>query len=263
MKIQMFQVDAFSENLFSGNPAAVCILNEWLDESLMQKIAEENNLSETAFIVKRNSNYEIKWFTPKLEVDLCGHATLASAHVIFEYYKPKENEITFFNIHSGILRVKKDGDYLILNFPIGEYKTTSIPQELVKGLGKKPVESYKSKTDYMFVYISQEDIEELSPDFQQLAKSDALGIIVTAEGKNVDFVSRFFAPNCGINEDPVTGSAHTVLAPYWTKRLKKQDLIALQLSKRKGILKCRVDNDRVKIAGKAKTYFIGEIILPD
>jgi len=124
MKIQMFQVDAFSENLFGGNPAAVCILNEWLEGSLMQKIAEENNLSETAFIVKRNSNYEIRWFTPKLEVDLCGHATLASAHVIFEYYKPKENEITLFNIHSGILRVKKDGDYLILDFPIGEYKIT-------------------------------------------------------------------------------------------------------------------------------------------
>jgi PhzF family phenazine biosynthesis protein len=134
---------------------------------------------------------------------------------------------------------------------------------LINGLGKKPVESYKSKTDYMFVYSSQEDIEKLSPDFQQLAKSDALGIIVTAEGKKVDFVSRFFAPNCGINEDPVTGSAHTLLTPYWTKRLKKQELIALQLSKRKGILKCEIDNNRVKIAGRAKTYFIGEILLPE
>jgi PhzF family phenazine biosynthesis protein len=263
MKIQMFQVDAFSENLFEGNPAAVCILDEWLDQSLMQKIAEENNLSETAFIFKKDTKYEIRWFTPELEVDLCGHATLASAHVIFKYYKSKENEITFFNIYSGILRVKKEKDNLVLDFPVGEYKKISPPQELIKGLGKKPVESYKGKTDYMFVYSSQEDIEKLSPDFQQLAKSDALGFIVTAEGEKADFVSRFFAPKCGINEDPVTGSAHTLLTPYWTKRLKKQVLIALQLSKRKGILKCEMDNKRVKIAGKVKTYFIGEIILPE
>ena len=263
MKIRMFQVDAFSENLFGGNPAAVCILNKWLDESLMQVIAEENNLSETAFIVKKNSIYEIRWFTPEIEVDLCGHATLASAHVIFEFFNPNQKEITFFTFHSGILKVKKEEEYLILDFPVGEIKKTTAPPELIKGLGKKPIETYKGKTDYMFIYSKQEDIEKLNPDFQLLAKLDARGIIVTAEGNNVDFVSRFFAPNCGINEDPVTGSAHTILTPYWTKRLKKQQLEAIQLSKRKGFLKCKLENDRVKIAGKAKTYFEGEILLPD
>jgi PhzF family phenazine biosynthesis protein len=263
MKIRMFQVDAFSENLFGGNPAAVCILNKGLDESLMLEIAEENNLSETAFVVKKNLNYEIRWFTPKAEVDLCGHATLASAHVLFEFYNSKQNEITFISPYSGILKVKKEKDYLILDFPVGEFKKTSTPPELIKGLGKKPIETYKGKTDYMFLYSKQEDIENLNPDFQLLTKSNARGIIVTAEGNDVDFVSRFFAPNCGVNEDPVTGSAHTILTPYWTKRLKKQQLVALQLSKRKGVLKCKLDNDRVKIAGKAKTYFVGEILLPD
>jgi PhzF family phenazine biosynthesis protein len=263
MKIQMFQVDAFSENLFSGNPAAVCILNKWLDKSIMQKIAEENNLSETAFVVKKNQNYEIRWFTPEVEVDLCGHATLASAHVLFEFYNHKQNKIIFNSLYSGILMVKKEEDYLILDFPVGEFKKTTAPPELIKGLGKIPIESYKGKTDYMFVYSKQDDIENLNPDFQLLAKSDSRGIIVTSLGNDVDFVSRFFAPNCGINEDPVTGSSHTILTPYWIKRLNKQQLLALQLSKRKGFLKCKLDYDRVKIAGKAKIFFMGEIFLPD
>jgi len=259
MKIKIYQVDAFSNKLFSGNPAAVCMLNNWLDADIMQKIAEENNLSETAFIVKKNRNYEIRWFTPEVEVDLCGHATLASAHVLFEFYNPKKTKITFINPHSGFLMVKKEEEYLILDFPVGEFQKTSTHPELIKGLGKKPIESYKGKTDYMFVYPKQEDIEKINPDFQIIAKSDVRGIIVTAKGNDVDFVSRFFAPKCGINEDPVTGSAHTILTPYWTKCLKKQQLVALQLSKRKGILKCKLDNDRVKIAGMAKTYFVGEI----
>ena len=259
MKIKIYQVDAFSNKLFCGNPAAVCMLNNWIDADIMQKIANENNLSETAFIVKKNQNYEIRWFTPEVEVDLCGHATLASAHVLFEFYNPTQNEITFISAYSGILKVKKEEEYLILDFPVGEFKKTSTPPELIKGLGKKPIETYKGKTDYMFVYSSQEDIENLDPDFQLLAKSDTRGIIVTAEGNDVDFVSRFFAPNCGINEDPVTGSTHTILTPYWTKRLKKQQLVALQLSKRKGILKCKLENDRVLIYGKARTYLIGVI----
>jgi len=236
MKIRMFQVDAFSENLFGGNPAAVCILNKWLDESFMQKIAEENNLSETAFVIKKDQNYEIRWFTPEVEVDLCGHATLASAHILFEFYIPKQNEITFVSRYSGILKVKKEEDHLILDFPVGEFNKATIPPELIKGLGKKPIETYKGKTDYMFVYSKQEDIENLNPDFQLLAKSDARGIIV---------------------------SAHTILTPFWSNRLKKQQLEALQLSKRKGLLKCKLENNRVKIAGKAKTYFEGEILLPD
>jgi PhzF family phenazine biosynthesis protein len=229
----------------------------------MKNIAQENNLSETAFVVKKNQNYEIRWFTPEVEVDLCGHATLASAHILFEYYLPKQNEIIFNSQYSGILKVKKEHNYLILDFPVGEFKKTKISNDLIKGLGNKPNETYKGKTDYLFVYSKQEDIENLNPDFQLLAKTKARGIIITAKGNNVDFVSRFFAPSCGINEDPVTGSAHTILTPFWTKRLKKQELEALQLSKRKGFLKCRLDNDRVKIAGKAKTFFKGEILLPN
>ena len=263
MKIKMFQVDAFTEKLFSGNPAAVCILNNRLEEDLMQKIAEENNLSETAFVVKKNNEYEIRWFTPELEVDLCGHATLASAHVLFDNYVSDYNELTFISKYSGILKVKKEGDYLILDFPIGEFEKITMPEEIIKGLGKIPLESYKGKTDYMFIYRDQKDIENINPDFQIHAKSDARGIVVTAEGDEVDFVSRFFAPNCGINEDPVTGSAHTMLTPYWSKRLNKQELEALQLSKRRGFLKCRLEKNRVKISGKARTFFNGEIIITD
>ncbi len=263
MKIRMFQVDAFSEKLFGGNPAAVCILKDSVDESLMQKIAEENNLSETAFIIKKNHEFEIRWFTPEIEVDLCGHATLASAHVLFNHYVSNQNEITFISRYSGILKVKKDGDYLILDFPIGDFEKISNTQEIVNGLGKNPLESYKGKTDYMFVYSNQDDIENINPDFQLLSKLNVRGIIVTAEGNEVDFVSRFFAPKCGINEDPVTGSAHTMLIPYWAERLKKQNLVARQLSKRKGILNCSLEKNRVKIAGKAKTYLIGEILIAD
>jgi PhzF family phenazine biosynthesis protein len=263
MKIRQFQVDAFTTNIFNGNPAAVCILDKWLDETLMQKIAEENNLSETAFVVKQNQNYGIRWFTPKIEVDLCGHATLASAHVLFEFYYPTQNNLTFISLYSGILKVEKEKGYLILDFPIGEFQEIRAPPELIEGLGGEPVESYKGKTDYMFVYSDQEEIERLNPDFHLLSKSDSRGIIVTAEGNDVDFVSRFFAPSYGINEDPVTGSAHTLLTPYWIKRLNKQELVAIQLSKRKGFLKCKLDNDRVIIAGKAQTYLIGDILLPD
>jgi PhzF family phenazine biosynthesis protein len=259
MKIKMFQIDAFTDKVFKGNPAAVCILKDWLEDTIMQNIAQENNLSETAFITKSKKKYEIRWFTPKIEVDLCGHATLASGHVIFSYFDLKQKEITFINPHSGILKVKKMKNSLILDFPITQFKKTSIPPDLIKALDKKPKEMYKGKTDYMLIFDSQEEIEKLNPDFQLLSKIDALGIIVTAKGKDADFVSRFFAPRCGINEDPVTGSAHTLLTPYWTKILKKQDLVAYQLSKRGGILKCKINNNRVEITGNAVTYFIGEI----
>jgi len=263
MKIKMFQVDAFSDNIFGGNPAAVCILNKWLNEDLMQKIAEENNLSETAFIVKKNDEYEIRWFTPEIEVELCGHATLASAHVLFNYYLSNKNEIILNSKYSGILKVKKEGDFLILDFPIGEFNKIPNPKEIISGLGKNPIESYKGKTDYMFIYEKQKDIEDLNPDFQKLSESEARGIIVTAKGNEVDFVSRFFAPQCGINEDPVTGSAHIMLTPYWSNRLNKKEINALQLSKRLGKLKCILEKERVKISGKANTFFIGEINIPD
>ena len=263
MKIKMFQVDAFSDKLFCGNPAAVCILKKNLDENLMQKIALENNLSETAYVLKKNNEYEIRWFTPKSEIDLCGHATLASAHVIFEYFIPNQKEITFISKYSGILKVKKEGEYLELNFPIGEYKKIIDPEEIINGLGKKPLESYKAKKDYMFIFEKQKDIENIKPDFQILRKTKAKTIIVTSKGDETDFVSRVFAPYYGINEDPVTGSAHTMLTPYWIKRLNKENLEALQISERKGYLKCRIVNDRVYISGKAKTFFIGDIIIPE
>ena len=262
MKIRMFQVDAFSDNLFGGNPAAVCILDQWLDDSLMLRIAEENNLSETAFVLKKKKNYEIRWFTPKVEVDLCGHATLATGHVLFKYYDIRQNEITFVNPYSGILKVKKENEYLVLDFPTGEFQKTSTPPELIKGLRKKPIETYKGNTDYMAIFSTQEDIENVNPDFQLLNELNARGIIITAKGNDVDFVSRFFAPQCGINEDPVTGSAHTILTPYWSKKLKKQELVAMQLSKRNGILKCRMNNNRVIISGMAITYLIGELEIP-
>jgi PhzF family phenazine biosynthesis protein len=263
MKIKMYQVDAFSDKIFKGNPAAVCILEKWIDDDLMQKIAQENNLSETAFVVKKNKEYEIRWLTPEIEVELCGHATLASAHVLFNYYIPNENEIIFISKFSGILKVKKEEDFLILDFPIGKYKKINSPKKIIEGLGKNPIESYKGKTDYMFVYKTQQQIQDINPDFQKLMKFDVRGIIVTSKGNKIDFVSRFFAPGCGINEDPVTGSAHTMLTPYWIKRLKKKKLEAIQLSKRMGKLICSIQKDRVKIAGKAKTYLIGEIIIPD
>jgi PhzF family phenazine biosynthesis protein len=263
MKIRIFYIDAFTEKIFGGNPAAVCILNRWIDDSLMQNIAEENNLSETAFVVKKKANFEIRWFTPKIEVELCGHATLASAHVLFEYYDYKHNEVTFISPYSGILNVKKDKEYLTLDFPVEQFHKTFPPPKLIKGLRKKPIETYRGKTDYMVIYSTQEDIENLNPDFQFLSEIEARGIIVTARGNDVDFVSRFFAPKCGVNEDPVTGSAHTILIPYWSQILNKQELIAIQLSKRRGFLKCQIENDRVKISGKVATYLVGKIEIPN
>jgi PhzF family phenazine biosynthesis protein len=263
MKIKIYQVDAFSDNLFEGNPAAVCILDKWLKNQTMQKIAEENNLSETAFAVKKNNFFELRWFTPIVEVELCGHATLATAHVLFKYYEIKENEIQFSSVHSGILKVTKENGYLTLDFPVGEFKEISTPNELIKGLKKRPIHSYRCGPDFMLIYSSQQEVEDEDPDFHLLSKIKTRGIIVTAQGDDVDFVSRFFAPRSGINEDPVTGSAHTVLTPYWTKKLHKKKLTAVQLSKRRGILKCRMEKDRVFIAGRAVIYLTGEIEIPD
>jgi PhzF family phenazine biosynthesis protein len=259
MKIKLFQVDAFSNKLFSGNPAAVCMLNNWLDDDIMQKIAEENNLSETAFIVAEKNYFQIRWFTPIDEIELCGHATLAAAHVIFNYYEYKSNEIIFNSITSGILKVKKENDLLTLNFPVDKGKKVLMPKDITNGLGKEPVEAYKGKTDYMFVYKTQKDIQTLSPNFDILLRVNSRGFIVTAKGDKVDFVSRFFAPSLGVNEDPVTGSACTMLTPYWVKKLEKNELLSMQLSRRKGTLICKLVNDRVYISGEAVTYLKGEI----
>lgn len=261
MKIPIYQVDAFSETLFSGNPAAVCPLENWLDDQLLQNIAAENNLSETAFLVRKNKLVEIRWFTPVAEVALCGHATLASAHVLFHHFKILEETIHFHSRHSGELTVTKKGTLLELNFPVDQLEPALPPDGLIAAIGKKPLEIWKGKKDYLLLYGSQEDIEELSPDFGALKTVHARGIITTAAGYECDFVSRFFAPAVGVNEDPVTGSAHTSLTPFWAHRLNQLSFNAMQLSKRGGFLKCQLFGDRVLISGQAKTYLVGDIFV--
>ena len=259
MKLKVYHVDSFAEKLFSGNPAAVCPLTKWLSESEMKNIAMENNLAETAFYVKEGSNYHIRWFTAGgIEVDLCGHATLATAHILFNHEGHTGNEL-HFNSRSGILHVKKNGKELTLNFPTDEYELVKTPAELSISLNIHPRECYKGKTDYVLVFESEEQILKLKPNYTSMKLVEARGIICTAKGSNVDFVSRFFAPQSGIDEDPVTGSAHTTLTPYWSKVLDKKELSAVQLSDRKGYLKCVNLGDRIEISGKAVTYLVGDI----
>jgi PhzF family phenazine biosynthesis protein len=260
MKIKFYQVDAFSDKLFGGNPAGVCPLEEWLPDNVMQNIAFENNLAETAFFISNGADYELRWFTPLEEVDLCGHATLATAHVIFNHLGYSREKIKFHS-RSGELTVRQENDMLVLNFPADNTRKVEIVEELYNGFGKKPLEMFKGKTDYMLVYESQKEIENIKPDFNLIEKSKARGVIVTAKGDEVDFVSRFFAPLVGINEDPVTGSAHTTLIPYWAEKLGKKELTAMQLSKRRGKLFCKLINGRVEIAGNAVTYLEGSIKL--
>lgn len=256
----MFQIDAFTDKLFGGNPAAVCVLDNWLPENLMQAIAAENNLAETAFIVKTGNDYDIRWFTPMVEVDLCGHATLASAHVVFNYLGHETGEIAFSSLRSGILKVTKNNGLLTLNFPADVFEKIHTPAILSEALGIEPIETYKGKTDYMVVLPSEQNVIDLAPDFTKLnTLKDCRGIIVTAAGTKVDFVSRFFAPQSGINEDPVTGSAHTTLIPYWAKSINKNELTAIQFSERKGHLWCTYKGDRVTISGHAVTYMLAEI----
>jgi len=261
MKIKIFQIDAFTDKVFCGNPAAVCILDKWIDKESMQKIAAENNLAETAFVVKSDNDYEIRWFTPSIEVDLCGHATLAAAHVLYKYYNFEFDKINFHSHASGLLSVERNNDFLTLDFPTDIYKKADTPQVLIDAFGLAPIETYKGKTDYLLIFSSKTDIENFKPDLNLIKKVDARGVIVSAEGKETDFVSRFFAPRSGVNEDPVTGSAHTTLTPFWAKKLNKDILTAKQLSKRQGDLKCEYLKDRVKITGEAVTYLIGEIVI--
>lgn len=259
MTNKIYQVDAFTNALFGGNPAAVCPLEKWFSDELLQKIALENNLSETAFYIKDDNRYLIRWFTPETEVDLCGHATLATAYILFNYENHVGDTINLFSERSGKLSVTKDGDWLTLNFPSDQVKQISLTEELVTGFNRDPIEVLKGRTDYMFLFNNEEEIKQLNPDFTEIAKLECRGIIVTAKGSSVDFVSRFFTPQCGINEDPVTGSAHTTLTPFWSNRLGKQSLTATQLSERKGYLKCKLLDDRVEISGQAKLYMTGTI----
>ena len=260
-KIKLYQIDAFTDKVFGGNPAAVCVLDAWLSDEMMQKIGAENNLAETAFVVKFGEDYEIRWFTPTVEVDLCGHATLAAAYVLFRYYSHPSETINLHSRHSGLLRVQRRGDTLTLDFPTDVYKGAETPEALVQAFGKAPQETYKGKTDYLLIFETEEDVAGFNPDTALVNSVEARGVIVSAPGRNVDFVSRFFCPQVGIVEDPVTGSAHTTLTPYWSNRLGKQVMSAKQLSKRQGDLTCEYLGDRVKITGKAVTYLTGEIEL--
>lgn len=261
MKFQLFQVDAFTGKIFGGNPAAVCPLEKWLPDEIMQKIANENNLAETAFYVKKDDDYELRWFTPVKEVNLCGHATLATAFVMFEIFKFNKPQINF-HTRSGILSVKKEKDILKMNFPADKIiKIEPLPL-IAEALSIQPaelVEAWKGKDDYMVILPSQKHVEDLEPDFRLIRRLGSRGIICTSKGGNVDFVSRCFYPQYGIDEDPVTGSAHTTLTPYWAEKLKKKKLIAKQISKRGGDIMCELLNDRVEISGQACLYMVAEI----
>jgi len=259
MSQRIYQVDAFAREIFSGNPAAVCPLQQWLSDEILQKIAMENNLAETAFYVKKDDAYELRWFTPAVEVDLCGHATLAAAFVLFNFENHAENIIHFKSPRSGILTVTKEGNLLTLNFPTDEIKPVELSEELMNAFDIKPQFAFKGKTDYMLVFENESQVKDVIANFPAISKLKARGVIITAKGDTADFVSRFFAPAVGVNEDPVTGSAHTSLIPYWSDRLGKKNLTAIQLSSRKGYLQCRYLNDRVEIGGEGKLYLTGEI----
>jgi PhzF family phenazine biosynthesis protein len=257
MKLPLYQIDAFTGTRFRGNPAAVCPLESWLPDDLLQAIAAENNLSETAFCVAVADGWELRWFTPVTEVDLCGHATLAAAQVLFSTGRARVEEITFHS-RSGPLCVRREDGLLTLDFPAKTPEPCPAPEALTAGLGRAPVSCLRA-ADYLAVFSSQREIEEITPDFGILRKLDLRGVIITAPGGECDFVSRFFAPNCGIDEDPVTGSAHCALTPFWAGRLGKTSLTARQLSRRGGELRCRLAGDRVLISGEAVLYLEGTI----
>lgn len=261
MKQNIYQVDAFADEIFKGNPAAVCPLKSWLKDDILQKIAMENNLSETAFFVKDNDFYQIRWFTPTVEVDLCGHATLATAFVLFNHEKHEGNKIIFKSLKSGELSVSRSGELLTMNFPADIIGQVTQETYISECFNISPMQIFKGKTDYMLVFGSETDIKQLIPNLNKIRKLDCRGVIVTAPGENVDFVSRFFGPQSGVDEDPVTGSAHTTLTPYWSQRLGKKALNAIQLSARKGFLSCKINGSRVDISGKCRLYLKGEIYI--
>ncbi len=240
---------------------AICPLDKWLPDAMMQNIAKENNLAETAFVVNENGELRIRWFTPTVEVDLCGHATLAAAHVFFNHLDFAADKINF-NSRSGILSVKKQKDGLLqLDFPADSFRPSLVPTTLFRALGIGHAEVYAGKTDLLVLLPSQEQVQFLKPNMALLSETKARGIIVTSVGNEADFVSRFFAPQSGIDEDPVTGSAHTTLIPFWAEKLGKKKLFAQQISARGGELWCELENERVKIAGKAVTFLVGKIFV--
>jgi len=261
MKLTIYQVDAFTDEVFKGNPAAVCPLNEWLEDELLLKIAAENNLSETAFYVPVADGYEIRWFTPNVEVDLCGHATLATAFVLFTQEGFKGDTIRFNSPRSGLLTVRIENGQFLLNFPKDEFQAIELSEQLINTSDKTPIAAFKGKTDYMLIFETEEEISSMKPALANIAALNARGLIVTAKGNDTDFVSRFFGPAVGVNEDPVCGSAHTTLMPYWAEKLNANKLKASQLSARTGKLSCELKGNRVELGGKAVLYLKGEIYL--
>ena len=263
--MQYHVIDVFTDELFGGNPAGVCLLDKWLPDDVLQSVAAENNLSETAFLVKRDGYYDLRWFTPTLEIDLCGHATVASAFVLFGESDSYADRISFKTM-SGMVSVKRENGLLYLDFPARPVVPCPVYSTLERALGVKPIAVFKA-ADFLVLLDSEEMLRNISPDFAALKQlkdeagldNDSVGIIVTAPGVGCDFVSRFFAPNAGINEDPVTGRAHCSLVPYWSERLNKKVMTARQLSKRGGALFCEDCGERVKIGGKAVRYLTGDI----
>lgn len=260
LKIPLYQIDAFTGVPFSGNPAAVCPLEDWLDDALMGKIAAENNLSETAFFVPEGESFHLRWFTPKMEVDLCGHATLAAAHLILDRLRPRSNAVRF-ETRSGVLEVTRDGDRLTMDFPAWPPEPVVPPPLLLASLGGDAVDVLAVERDYIVVFDAAATVRNLKPHMAGLSDLDRYGVIVTAPGQGCDYVCRFFAPSKGVPEDPVTGSAQCSLVPYWAGRLGKDDLCARQLSARGGELFCKNQGDRVRISGHAVFYMEGTIVL--
>jgi PhzF family phenazine biosynthesis protein len=260
MELPIFQVDAFTGRIFAGNPAAVVILEEnWLADELLQAIAAENNLSETAFVIARSQPFPLRWFTPKIEVDLCGHATLASAYVLLKHYFPAQGKIEFAT-RSGKLNVERRGGQLAMDFPARPGERIAVSDDIIAALGAKPTEAYLAR-DLLTIFPAETEVAALKPNLDLVASLDAFAVIASAKGDRVDFVSRFFAPRAGVPEDPVTGSAHCTLVPYWAGRLGKDVLIARQLSARGGELTCELKGGRVLIAGATVEYLRGKITI--
>ncbi len=257
MRLPIYQVDAFTDRLFGGNPAAVVLLDDWLPDATLAAIAAENNLAETAFLIARPDVSPLRWFTPSVEMDLCGHATLASAHVLFKYRYPGSDRLAF-DTKSGRLAVARAGEWLSMDFPSRPGVPAGVDEAMVRALGAKPREAFIAR-DLLAVFDSEGEVRALQPDLQRVAALEAFAVIATAPGENVDFVSRFFAPRAGVPEDPVTGSAHCTLIPYWAGRLGRNELSARQVSARGGELRCELRGERVAIAGRVVEYLAGEI----
>ena len=262
MGVKLFQVDAFTDKAFAGNPAAVCLLTEPRDAAWMQAVAREMNLSETAFLLREADGYRLRWFTPAVEVELCGHATLASAHTLSEAGELKPNEQARFHTLSGLLTAERKGDWIELNFPAQPVEPTSAPLDVARALGATPIFVGRYRFDFLVEVQSEQVLRTIKPDFALVQKLPARGLVVTSRSTSpdYDFVSRFFAPQVGVPEDPVTGSAHCALGPYWSGKLKKTEFVAYQASARGGVIRVRLDGDRVRLGGQAVTVLRGELL---